>query len=70
MTAHLFDVLRVLLAVAEVACKGDKITFLQIPIKVQKGIVMVSYFTLPVKHVSDDLLNPFCEIHLFLQLSH
>lgn len=59
MTAHLFDVLQVLLAVAEVVCKGDKMTFLQKTIKIQKGIVMVSYFTLPVKHVSDDLPNPF-----------
>lgn len=42
MTAHLSDVLQVLLAVAEAVCKGDKMTFLQNPIKIQKGIVMVS----------------------------
>lgn len=59
MTAHLFDVLQVLLAAAEVVCKGDKMTFLQKPIKIQKGTVTVPYFTLPVKHLSDDLLNPF-----------
>lgn len=44
MTAHLFDVLQVLLAAAEVVCKGDKMTSLQKPVKIQKGTDLVSYF--------------------------
>lgn len=36
MTAHLFDALQVLLAVAEVVCKGDKMTSLQKTVKIQK----------------------------------
>lgn len=46
MTAHLFDVLQVLLAAAEVVCKGDKMTLLLKPIKISKGTAMVSYFIL------------------------
>lgn len=58
MTAHLFDVLQVLLAAAEVVCKGDKMTSLQKPIQIQKGTAMVSYSILQVKCLSDDLVNP------------
>lgn len=36
MTAHLFDALQVLLAAAEVVCKGDKMTSLQKTVKIQK----------------------------------
>lgn len=49
MTAHLFDVLQVLLAAAEAVCKGDKMTLLQKKVKIQKGTAMVSYFILRVK---------------------
>lgn len=59
MTTHLFDVLQVLLAVAAVVCKGDKITLLQKPIKIQKGTATVSYFILRVKRLTGDTVNPF-----------
>jgi len=58
MTAHLFDVLQVLLAAAEVVCKGDKTTSLKNPIKIQKGTAMVFCFIVRVTHLSDDLVNP------------
>lgn len=48
MTAHLFDVLQVLLAAAEVVCKRDKMDYLQKTIKMQEGKATVSYFTLRV----------------------
>lgn len=37
MTAHLSDVLQVLLAAAEAACKGNKAMLLQKTIKIQKN---------------------------------
>lgn len=38
MTAHLFDVLQVLLAAAGAACKGDKMMLLQKTVEIQKKV--------------------------------
>lgn len=62
MTAHLFDALQVLLAAAEVVCKGDKMTSLQKTVKIQKKKEKKKnnhglFYTLMC--LSSDLVSPF-----------
>lgn len=59
MTAHLFDALQVLLAAAEVVCKGDKMTSLQKKVKIQKKKKNSHGLFYTLMCLSSDLVSPF-----------